>query len=95
MPGTLWDEEDETNGTSLAATPTEEHTPENNMDDDVSDRDSVSHTLVIGARGDYQIVDTLSVYGQLDWISITNPGNVSTADALSDVQLTVGLSYKL
>ncbi|MBN2859619.1 MAG: hypothetical protein JXK93_05065 [Sphaerochaetaceae bacterium] len=92
---TLWDEEDETNGTSLATTPTEVHDPENNMDSDVSDRDSVSHTLVIGARGDYLVVDTLSVYGQLDWINITNPGNISTADELSDVQLTIGLSYKL
>ncbi len=92
---TLWDEEDGTNGTSLATTPTTEHTPGNNMDSDVSDRDSVCKTLVIGARGDYSIVDTLAVYGQLDWIHITNPGNVSTAAAVSDVQLTVGVSYTL
>lgn len=94
---TLWVDEDGTNGTSEVTTPTESHDPENNMADstDTAARNSVEKTLVIGARGDYQILDTLSVYGQLDYINITNPGNVSSADAQSDVQLTVGLSYTL
>ena len=92
---TLWDQEDGTNGTTLETTPTEEHTPDNNLDSDVSDRDSVEKTLVIGLQGGYTIFSGLDAFGQLDFVHITNPGNVSTNAAQSDVQLTIGVSYKL
>lgn len=92
---TLWDTEDGTNGTSLATTPTTEHTQGNNLDSDVSDRDSVEKTLVIGLQGGYTILPGLDVFGQVDVITITNPENISTNAAQSDVQLTVGVTYFL
>ena len=92
---TLWDQEDGTNGTSEETTPTTEHVTDNNLDSDVSDRDSVENTLVIGLQGGYTIVPGFDVFTQFDYIHITNPGNVSTNAAQRDVQLTVGVSYEL
>lgn len=76
------------------STPTEEHHTENYADDDVSDRDSASGTLVIGANGSYQIAEGLKTFGQLDFIHINNFENASGQTA-QDVQLTVGISYSL
>ena len=92
---TLWTEEDEINGVSLETTPTTDHETGNNLDSDVSDRDSVENTLVIGLQGGYTIVPGFDVFAQFDYIHITNPGNVSTNAAQQDVQLTFGVSYEL
>ena len=92
---TLWEKEDGSNGTSEQTTPTTEHVTDNNLDDDVSDRDSVETTLVIGVQGGYTIVPGFDVFAQLDFVNITNPGNVSTNADQQDIQLTVGVSYEL
>ncbi|NCB01002.1 MAG: hypothetical protein EOM67_02410 [Spirochaetia bacterium] len=92
---TLWAAESGGNGSSLETTPTTEHKPGNNLDSYVSDRDSVEKTLVIGLQGGYTILSGLDVFGQVDFVHITNPGNVSTNPARSDVQITVGVSYHL
>jgi hypothetical protein len=76
------------------STPTEEHHTDNYNDSDVSDRDSASGTLVIGANGSYQIAEGLKTFGQLDFIHINNFENAS-GQAAQDVQLTVGISYSL
>ena len=65
---TLWDQEDGTNGTSEETTPTTEHVTDNNLDSDVSDRDSVENTLVIGLQGGYIIVPGFDVFAQFDYI---------------------------
>ena len=57
-------------------------------------RNAVSHTLVAGINGSYQLSDCLSVFGQADYISIKNYKNKS-GDIAGDVQLTLGASYRL
>ena len=76
-------------------TPSTEHNNENNMDPDAQDRDAVSKTLAASVKGGYTILPSLNVYGQLDYISIVNPGNLSTNAPISDVQVTLGVSYSL
>jgi len=76
-------------------TPTTSHVTENNGDLNADDRDAASRTVVIGVSGSYSITQSLKVYGQADYVHITNPGNISANAPVQDVQLTVGLSYTL
>ncbi|HEY9054839.1 MAG TPA: hypothetical protein VIO60_08470 [Rectinemataceae bacterium] len=76
-------------------TPTTTHVTTNNADLDADERDSASYTFVIGARGSYKIIKGLEVFGQVDYIHIRNPGNLSANPPISDVQVTAGISYKL
>lgn len=78
------------------STPTQTHHPENHLDDDAFlNRDAVSHTIALGIKGDYTILSTLNVYGQMDFISIIHPGNSSSRKPIYDIQLTLGVSYSL
>ncbi len=76
-------------------TPTTSHVTENNGDLNADDRDAASQTLVVGVSGSYSITPSMKVYGQADYIHITNPGNISANAPIQDIQLTVGLSYTL
>jgi len=74
-------------------TPSTTHNTANNGDLNANLRDSTSQTLVVGVRGGYTILKGLDAYAQADYIYIKNPGNLSSADPISDIQLTVGCSY--
>ncbi|MHC1691817.1 MAG: hypothetical protein AB9828_02160 [Sphaerochaetaceae bacterium] len=76
------------------STPTTSHPTGNYNDSDVSDRNSVSQTMVLGVNGAYDINEHLHVFGQLDYININNYENVAGSKA-SDVQLTMGATYSL
>lgn len=76
-------------------TPTTTHVTDNNADINADERDAASYTFVVGVRGGYTILKGLEVYGQVDYISITNPGNISTNAPISDVQITAGVKYSL
>lgn len=71
-------------------TPTTWHPTDNHTDANANSRNSVSYTTVIGINGGYTINKNLSAMAQLDFINISNYGNISGQKA-SDVQLTVGL----
>lgn len=73
--------------------PTSSHKTENNKDDDAGLRNAVSKTLVVGVNGGYDFGHGVSVNGQLDWITIWNSGNIERDKPISDVQLTLGVSY--
>ncbi|MCQ2411777.1 MAG: hypothetical protein MJ057_02365 [Sphaerochaetaceae bacterium] len=75
--------------------PTTHHQTANNMDPNANLRDSVATTFVAGISGAYQLPYGFSVGGQLDYIMIKNPGNISANATISDVQATVLLSYRL
>ncbi|HHU88898.1 MAG TPA: hypothetical protein GXZ38_06055, partial [Spirochaetales bacterium] len=79
----------------VLTTPTDTHWTENQGDPNVGDRDAVSQTFVVGAKGGYTILKGFDVYGQADFIYIVNPGNISTNDPIYDFQFSVGLSYKM
>ena len=76
------------------STPTTSHPTGNYNDSDVSDRNSVSQTMVLGVNGAYDINEHLHVFGQLDYININNYKNIADSKA-SDVQLTMGATYSL
>jgi len=77
------------------STPTTDH-PTVNYNDSTAQatRDSVSHTVVVGASGAYQVAEGLRAFGQLDYININNYGNIE-GQKESDVQLTLGITYSL
>jgi hypothetical protein len=57
-------------------------------------RNAVSHTVIAGINGSYQLSDCLSVFGQVDYITIKNYKNKS-GDSAKDIQLTFGATYSL
>jgi predicted porin len=77
------------------STPTTDH-PTVNYNDSTAQatRDSVSHTVVVGASGAYQVAEGLRAFGQLDYINVNNYGNIE-GQKESDVQLTLGITYSL
>jgi hypothetical protein len=92
---TLWDQSSDSDpDAALAETPTS--TPATGNQFPASDaRDAVEHTLAMGAKGSYNILDNLKVYGQFDWLYKINPGNFSTNDPVSDLQISLGAAYSL
>ncbi len=81
---------------SLVSTPTSDGSDSigNYNDSTYASRNAVSHTLVAGINGSYQLSDCLSVFGQVDYITIKNYKNKS-GDSAGDVQLTLGASYQI
>jgi hypothetical protein len=76
-------------------TPTTHHYTANNGDLNADERDCASYTFVAGARGSYTVLKGLEIFGQVDYVHITNPGNISTNPATWDVQVTAGVKYSL
>ena len=75
--------------------PTDKHWTMNQGDPNYDKRDSVAKTLIFGVKGGYTILPGFEVYAQTDLIHIVNPKNISANPAITDLQLTVGLSYTL
>lgn len=65
----------------------------NYKDPNAKHRDSVSFMTNLTLKGSYSILDYLKVYGQLDFYNIQNPGNKADANAINDVQFTIGVGY--
>lgn len=86
---------EENNKPPYLSSPTDQHWTENNGDVNAQQRDAVSKTLVIGIKGGYTIIPGLDVYAQGDFINIVNPGNLSSNEPISDIQLSFGISYSL
>lgn len=68
---------------------------DNQYDPNASDRDAVAHTFVIGLNGACQFKHGCSVFGQMDYVVIRNPGNISDNGTIQDLQLTIGLEWKV
>ena len=92
---TLWDQaSDDHPESALAETPTSTPATGNHFPAS-DDRDAVEHTLALGLKGSYNILDNFKVYGQVDWLHKINPGNFSTNDPESDLQISLGAAYSL
>jgi len=92
---TLWDQaSDDHPESALAETPTSTPATGNHFPAS-DDRDAVEHTLALGLKGSYNILNNLKVYGQVDWLHKINPGNFSTNDPESDLQISLGAAYSL
>ncbi len=66
----------------------------NYHDSGYASRNAVSHTIVAGVKGSYQILDCLKAFGQLDYINVINYENKAGAKA-HDVQLSIGVTYSI
>ncbi|AEC02681.1 hypothetical protein [Parasphaerochaeta coccoides] len=84
-----------TNTVPFDPTPTESHPMHNYKDDDAHLRDIRSYTTIVGLKGSYRILPGLMAYGQMDYIHVKNPGNISTNAPINDFQVTLGVSYSL
>ncbi len=93
---TIWDRVGGSTGSPLVTTPTDNggDSAGNYKDSTYASRNAVSHTLVAGINGSYQLSDCLSVFGQVDYITIKNYKNKS-GDSAGDIQLTFGATYSL
>ena len=76
-------------------TPTTTHQTDNYNDADAASRDAASTTFVAGLFGSYNLPWGFTAGCQLDFVSIKNPGNRSANGSVSDVQITLMLSYNL
>ncbi len=74
-------------------TPTTDHQTANYMDSEAGKRDSTTTTFVTSLFGSYSFFSFLSAGCEVDLIYLKNPGNISTASSLFDVQTTLSLSY--
>ncbi len=74
-------------------TPTTDHQTENYNDDNVSNRDSVAYSFVTSLTGSYSFLPDLTLSGEVDFIYLKNPGNISTSPSLFDIQTTIALNY--
>ena len=93
---TLWEKgiSMDSNDPSIVTTPTSDPASDNHIP--ISNtRGSVEHTLKLGLKGSYNILDNFKVYGQVDWLHKINPGNFSTNDPESDLQISLGAAYSL
>lgn len=93
---TIWDRVGGSTGSPLVTTPTDNggDSAGNYNDNDYASRNAVSYTFVAGVNGSYQLTNGLSVFGQVDYISISNYKNKSGVTA-GDVQLTLGAMYRI
>ena len=95
---TTWGDHDGITGNNDPATettPTTTHVTDNNADIHADERDSVSCTLVVGTRASWSMARSLEVFGQADFIHITNPGNIAARAPIWDLQITAGLTIRL
>ncbi len=86
---------DEVDGKKMTnkTTPTTEHQSANYMDADADKRDSTSTTFVLSLFGSYSFFSSLSAGGEVDFIYLKNPGNISSAPSLFNIQTTLTLNY--
>ena len=75
--------------------PTTTHRTANYNDDKADERDAASKTLVTGIFGSMELGSGFSAGIQADYINIWNVGNRTANGHVSDLQLTVMLSYSI
>ncbi len=89
---TLWD-----NGADGEDDPCLYTTPNTNETNNIlisgEAKDAVETTLLLELKGGYNILPNLEVYGQLDWVSKQNFGNVETNGTQTDTQVSIGTTF--
>jgi hypothetical protein len=91
----------------IVPTPTDSHETENHADADTrTTRNAPYHFIAFSLSGSWNVgslsvfqhieaLNALSLYGQIDLLHIVNPGNRKENVPITDLQLTVGISYSL
>ena len=75
--------------------PTTTHQTANYNDAEANTRDAASTTFVAGFFGSCKLPWGFTAGCQLDFVSIKNPGNRTANGSVSDIQITLMLSYNL
>ena len=75
--------------------PTTTHQTANYNDAEANTRDAASTTFVAGLFGSCKLPWGFTAGCQLDFVSIKNPGNRTANGSVSDIQITLMLSYNL
>lgn len=74
-------------------TPTTSHSSSANARFDVTGRDSVWYTNDISLGASYQVLPSLNIYGQADYVITKNAFNDSTNGVENDIQFVLGVKF--
>ncbi len=66
-----------------------------NQDPAAEERDAVETTITARLRAEAHLSPALRLSGDLGWVMLLNPGNLSDAAPAQDLQLTVGITFTL
>jgi hypothetical protein len=83
-----------TTGFENPSTPTELHDRANHADPEAYKRNAVAYTNAFSLLGSWNFTKNLSVFGELDFVSIRNHGNIKSDTVDSDVQFTIGVTAR-
>jgi hypothetical protein len=75
--------------------PTESHPQDNHADSQANLRDAPYYLTAFSVLGSWNFWRNAELYGQVDIVGIINPGNRKANAPIMDLQLTLGISYKL
>lgn len=81
--------------TKAPQAPTTSYPDGNYADDNTSNRDSIEHTLVFTLKGNYIPYKNLSIFSEVDFITIKNYKNHSSLKNINDFQLSFGIKYTI
>ncbi len=91
---TVWTRANKQEGDNVLTPTTTHQYTGNNNDSDVSDRNAVETTFVCGLAATWRAPLGFKVFGQADFVTIRNLGNVESDTAAVDTQLTLGVSWE-
>jgi hypothetical protein len=75
------------------STPTSEHKGSSNYRYDVSERDAVSFTNIVGLNCKYQFLENLKIFAEADFVFVKNAWNQSSNALEFDFQFTTGIKW--
>ncbi len=76
--------------------PSSSHETDNQYDRNAkAKRNALCHTFVAGINGSCSLMRGISAFGQMDWLLVKNPGNISKSGIRQDLQITLGFEWKV
>ncbi|MDR2149980.1 MAG: hypothetical protein LBO67_04025 [Spirochaetaceae bacterium] len=90
---TIWDHIHANRAPYNQTTPSTSHAEDSYTDPTAASRNATRIMNAFSLTGSWNIWRALAVYGQADIVNIVHPGNIKTNKAITDIQLTLGISY--
>ena len=82
-------------GVENVTTPTDHHQTANNKDPNASERDAVKHVIDVGLNGGLYLPYGFSVYTDVHFLTVINPGNIKANGTQFDVQWSLGFAWSM
>jgi hypothetical protein len=73
---------------------TTEHQTGNHADPNASARNAIRHQLACSVVGAWDWTSHLTLFGQVDFVTVWNPGNIKADAPVHDIQFTVGVTAR-